>query len=107
MARLHDALKSHGYEGHDLEVYLVRLLFCLFADDTGIFPRDSFFRYIEQSRPDGSDLSERIAKLFMERYQRLTDLGTRAARPHFSDVRTRSFARFYLDCDCRAYCVNI
>jgi hypothetical protein len=64
MAKLHDALKSHGYEGHDLEVYLVRLLFCLFADDTGIFPQDSFLRYIEQSRQDGSDLSERIGKLF-------------------------------------------
>ncbi|MDR1572501.1 MAG: methylase [Clostridiales Family XIII bacterium] len=64
MARLHGALKGHGYEGHDLEVYLVRLLFCMFADDTGIFPRDSFFRYLEDSRPDGSDLSERIARLF-------------------------------------------
>jgi hypothetical protein len=42
MAKLHDALKGHGYEGHDLEVYLVRLLFCMFADDTGIFPRQSF-----------------------------------------------------------------
>jgi len=37
MARLHDALKEHGYDGHDLEVYLVRLLFCLFADDTEIY----------------------------------------------------------------------
>ncbi len=36
MAKLHDALKAHGYEGHNLEVYLVRLLFCLFADDSGI-----------------------------------------------------------------------
>ena len=64
MARLHDALKEHGYEGHDLEVYLVRLLFCLFADDTGIFPRDSFVNYIEASCEDGSDLSDRIARLF-------------------------------------------
>jgi len=64
MAKLHDALKTHGYEGHDLEVYLVRLLFCLFADDTGIFPQDSFFRYIDQSRADGYDLSDRIARLF-------------------------------------------
>jgi hypothetical protein len=64
MAKLHDALKTHGYEGHDLEVYLVRLLFCLFADDTGIFPKDSLFNYIENSKEDGSDLSERIAKLF-------------------------------------------
>lgn len=64
MARLHDALKSHGYEGHDLEVYLVRLLFCLFADNTEIFPPDAFLNYIENSRPDGSDLSARIGKLF-------------------------------------------
>lgn len=64
MARLHDALKAHGYEGHPLEVYLVRLLFCLFADDTGIFPKDSFRNYIENSRPDGSDLSMRISQLF-------------------------------------------
>lgn len=64
MAKLHDALKDSGYEGHDLEVYLVRLLFCMFADDTGIFPQDSLFRYIEQSKPDGSDLSDRIGKLF-------------------------------------------
>jgi hypothetical protein len=64
MAKLHDALKSHGYEGHDLEVYLVRLLFCLFADDTGIFPQDSFYQYIENSKPDGSDLSDRVARLF-------------------------------------------
>jgi type I restriction-modification system DNA methylase subunit len=64
MARLHDALKSHGYEGHDLEVYLVRLLFCLFADDTGIFPQQSFLNYLQNAREDGSDLSERIARLF-------------------------------------------
>ena len=64
MAKLHDALKDNGYEGHDLEVYLVRLLFCLFSDDTGIFPQDSLFRYFEQPKPDGSDLSDRIARLF-------------------------------------------
>ncbi|TEB06569.1 hypothetical protein Psch_00101 [Pelotomaculum schinkii] len=64
MAKLHDALKEHGYEGHDLEVYLVRILFCLFADDTGIFPEDSFINYIANSKEDGSDLSDRIGKLF-------------------------------------------
>lgn len=36
MGRLHDKLKAIGYEGHALEVYLVRLLFCLFAEDTSI-----------------------------------------------------------------------
>jgi len=64
MAKLHDALKNHGYEGHDLEVYLVRLLFCLFAGDTGIFPKGDFYYYIKDSKEDGSDLSHRISDLF-------------------------------------------
>ena len=64
MARLHDALKGSGYEGHELEVYLVRLLFCLFADSAGIFPKQTFLNYVQNSKDDGSDLSERIFKLF-------------------------------------------
>ena len=64
MARLHDILRNHGYTGHALEVYLVRLLFCLFADDTGIFEKNIFFDYINNSKTDGSDLSTRIARLF-------------------------------------------
>jgi len=64
MAKLHDILKAHGYEGHVLEVYLVRLLFCLFADDTGIFEKNIFFDYISHSKEDGSDLSSHIARLF-------------------------------------------
>lgn len=64
MALLHDALKENGYEGHELEVYLVRLLFCLFADDTGIFPQGQFADYVENSRPDGGDLAERLERLF-------------------------------------------
>ena len=47
IARLHDALKASGYDGHDLELFLVRTVFCLFADDTGIFePRDIFLDFI-------------------------------------------------------------
>ena len=64
MAKLYDALKSHGYEGQDLEIYLVRLLFCLFADDTGIFPKNHLYNYIENSKKDGSDLTYRISDLF-------------------------------------------
>jgi len=37
MGGLYDALKENGYTGHELEMYLVRLLFCLFSDDAGIF----------------------------------------------------------------------
>ena len=65
MAKLHDALKDSGYVGHELERYLVRLLFCLFADDTGIFPRDSFETLIrERTSPDGSDLGLWLAQLW-------------------------------------------
>jgi len=66
MGRLHDALKASGYEGHPLEVLLVRVLFCLFADDTGIFqPAQSFRSFIEErTAADGSDLGSRLAQLF-------------------------------------------
>jgi hypothetical protein len=47
MARLHDAMKRHGYGGHALEVCLVRLLFCMFAEDTGIFPERAFEEYVK------------------------------------------------------------
>lgn len=65
MGRLHDALKASGYHGHALEVLLVRLLFCLFADDTGIFEAQSFRQWLEtRSAEDGSDLGPRLAQFF-------------------------------------------
>ncbi len=65
MGRLHDELKASGYEGKELEVYLVRLLFILFADDTGIFEQDAFYNFIvDQTREDGTDLGPQIALLF-------------------------------------------
>jgi hypothetical protein len=65
MGVLHDALKEAGYTGRDLEIYLVRLLFCLFADDTGIFERSIFIDYLQQkTNTDGSDLGMHLAQLF-------------------------------------------
>jgi hypothetical protein len=65
MGRLHDELKANGYDGQALEVYLVRLLFILFADDTGIFERDAFYNFIvDQSREDGTDLGPQMARIF-------------------------------------------
>ena len=66
MGRLHDALKASGYGGYALEVFLVRTVFCLFADDTGIFePRDIFLDLLEtRTREDGSDLGGWLARLF-------------------------------------------
>jgi len=65
IGKLHDRLKEIGYEGHDLEIYLVRLLFILFADDTGIFEKDIFWDFVENSTAeDGSDLASKLAQLF-------------------------------------------
>ncbi len=57
MDDLHDALKAGGYSGHKLERLLVRILFCLFAQSTGIFEPDAFRSYIEdRTKPDGTDV---------------------------------------------------
>src|ERR1035437_7136692 len=66
MGKLHDALKESGYAGHNLERFLVRLVFCLFADDTGIFEtRDIFSTLIAQrTNPDGSDTGLWLSQLF-------------------------------------------
>ncbi len=65
MARLHDAMKAVGYAGHPLEVYLVRLLFCLFAEDTSIFKPNQFCGFIERgTSADGHDLAPQLALLF-------------------------------------------
>ena len=65
VGRLHDALEAAGYRGHDLERFLVRIVFCLFADDTGIFQRDIFLDFIEtRTSEDGADLGPWLAQLF-------------------------------------------
>ncbi len=65
MGRLHDALEEGGYSGHQLERFLVRILFCLFGEDTGIFERESFKLYLrDRTAEDGSDLGLHLARLF-------------------------------------------
>lgn len=66
LGSLRDALEDSGYKGHALERLLVRILFCLFADDTSIFdPRDTFALYIRNhTREDGSDLGPHLAEIF-------------------------------------------
>jgi hypothetical protein len=65
MGKLHDKLKAIGYMSHSLEVYLVRLVFCLFADDTNIFNKGIFEEFIKlKTKTDGSDLAAQLASLF-------------------------------------------
>lgn len=65
MADLHDAVRAGNYTGAHLERLLVRLLFCLFADDTGIFEAAQFELFLEnKTRQDGTDLGARLNALF-------------------------------------------
>ena len=65
MGRLHDEMEAGGYSGHQLERFLVRILFCLFAEDTGIFEREAFHLYlVDRTAQDGSDLGLHLARLF-------------------------------------------
>jgi len=65
MGHLHDALEAGGYSGHRLERFLVRILFCLFSEDTGIFEPESFKLYLlNRTAPDGSDLGLHLPRLF-------------------------------------------
>lgn len=66
MGKLHDVLLASGYKGKDLERLLVRLLFCLFADDTGIYePLGIFTDMITQrTAEDGSDVGPWLTNLF-------------------------------------------
>ena len=66
LSRLHQALRADGYTGRALQLLMVRLLICLFADKTGLFePAGNFTDLVENaSKPDGSDLGPVLIQLF-------------------------------------------
>jgi len=71
MAKLYDLIRADnppktGEDRHALNVFLTRLLFCYFAEDTGIFPDKSFTSAVESyTQPNGSDLAEFLKQLFL------------------------------------------
>lgn len=65
MAELYEQLEGSGYTDHEASVFLVRTLFSLYADDAGVWERDSFFEFIEtRTSEDGSDLGSQLAMLY-------------------------------------------
>ena len=65
MAEFHNEIAKSGYTAPDLEIFLIRILFCLFADDTGIFPKNAFKNYINnRTSVDGRDLGPKLAQIF-------------------------------------------
>lgn len=65
ISKLHEELLRANFKGRDLEIFLTRLLFCLFADDTTIFGENGIFRHLmDSTRQDGSDVGRVLAELF-------------------------------------------
>lgn len=65
LAAFHDVLQANGYPDHERRVLLTRVLFCLFADDAGVWPLGLFEDFLRlHTRPDGSDLGGQLAWLF-------------------------------------------
>lgn len=64
MANLYLELESHGFEGHETSVFLVRLLFLLFGDDTGMWSKNLFLKLVMDTKEDGSDVGPTFDKLY-------------------------------------------
>ncbi|WPJ98133.1 DNA methyltransferase [Coraliomargarita algicola] len=71
MAKLFDAIRSHNPEfveanSHAMNVFLARLLFCFYAEDTGIFPEENAISnaIASHTAADGSDLHDFFVRLF-------------------------------------------
>jgi hypothetical protein len=64
MANLYLELESHGFEGHETSVFLIRILFLLFGDDTGMWARKSFLKLVMETKEDGSNVGSQLDILF-------------------------------------------
>lgn len=72
MAKLFDDIRRYNdirdpQTVHELNVFMSRLLFCFFAEDTGLFPEDNLFTNTlkTHTKEDGSDLAEFIDLAFL------------------------------------------
>ena len=64
MANLYLELESHGFEGHETSIFLIRILFLMFGDDTGMWERNLVKSLILKSKEDGSDIGKTFDTLF-------------------------------------------
>lgn len=63
-ARLADLLRRRGEGPQETAHFLIRLLFCLFAEDIGLLPTDLFTRLAEQTRQQTSGFAQQLGALF-------------------------------------------
>ena len=64
MVDIYDSLIQDTRKDGNIEQFLTRTAFCLFADDTGVFESNAFQEYIKNTKQDGSDLGMYIERLF-------------------------------------------
>lgn len=64
MAALYQEFEKSGYTGHEVSVFLVRVLFLLFGADTRMFPANSLSNFFEDTHPEGRDMGGRLQELF-------------------------------------------
>lgn len=82
MGKLYEALEGSGYDDHSASVFLVRVLFALYADDSGMWERDLFLEFLtKRTSEDGTDLGPQLTMLFQtlnkpvdQRQARLDDM---------------------------------
>jgi hypothetical protein len=63
-ARLAELLRKWGEDSHRIAHFLIRLLFCLFAEDIGLLPNNLFSRLIERTRKRPPLFAEQLRQLF-------------------------------------------
>ncbi|MBM6184269.1 class I SAM-dependent DNA methyltransferase [Staphylococcus epidermidis] len=65
MERLHNNLIKMSYPKNASDLLMTRIVFCLFAEDSGIFNRNQFINYIvNETNENGSDLVDKLSALF-------------------------------------------
>lgn len=66
LGKVYDEIAATGYPGHQLRIFIVRVLFLLFGDDTGLWPREQFADLVRnRTSEDGSDLGMWLGRLFI------------------------------------------
>ena len=64
MANLYLELEDHGFEGHETSIFLIRILFLLFGDDTGMWAKNTFLKLVMGTKEDGTDVGPKFDTLF-------------------------------------------
>jgi hypothetical protein len=64
MAKLFVEFEKAGYAGHETSVFLVRVLFLLFAEDTRMMKKGIFTNFVSDSPTSGSGLGAMLQELF-------------------------------------------